>query len=359
MTHPPKDSASPEPQDVERVTAKKPTRVTRVVPVDFLEPAALAARRRPSLGRLILYGVLALIVIAGGIFAAQTIAFYANHVATDDAQIEGHIAPVLPRVAGHVSDVLIHDNQHVVAGDVLVRIDARDFEARVTMAEAARANAQAAVSVAQAHVEAARSRNLKGAQDLTRAAALVAKHVVSQQEFDAAKSSADAAAADLEAAVRGVAAAQAQVAQQVGDLDYAQLQLTYTTITAPAAGTVSKKSVEVGQYVQVGQPLVAIVDDQGVWVVANFKETQLRRMRVGQPATIDVDAYPQLQFPAHVDSIAAATGAKFSLLPPDNATGNFVKVVQRVPVKIVFNDPPDANHPLRVGMDVTAIVTLP
>jgi membrane fusion protein, multidrug efflux system len=169
---------------------------------------------------------------------------------------------------------------------------------------------------------------------------------------------ADATAAEYTAAVREVSAAQAQVAQKRADVDYAKLQLSYVTMTAPADGVISKKSVEVGQYVQAGQPLMAIVEDHEVWVVANFKETQLRRMRIGQPVAIHVDAYPQVTFHGRIESIAAATGAKFSLLPPDNATGNFVKVVQRIPVKVLFTDPPDTAHPLRVGMDVTATVDL-
>jgi membrane fusion protein (multidrug efflux system) len=151
-------------------------------------------------------------------------------------------------------------------------------------------------------------------------------------------------------------AAAARIAQKQADLDLAKLQLSYATVTAPGSGWVTRKSVEVGQLVQAGQPLLAIVSEGQPWVVANFKETQLKKMRVGQPAIVTVDAYPKRELHGHVDSIAAATGARFALLPPDNATGNFTKVVQRVPVKIVFDEPPDPEHRLRAGMSVTAIV---
>jgi membrane fusion protein (multidrug efflux system) len=324
------------------------------------EPQATLARRRGEsiIRKVVLYGVLALLIVAGTVFGTKTVLFYSHHAQTDDAQVEGHIDPVLPRVAGYVTTVRVRDNQHVAAGDELVRIDRRDFESRVSMAQAALENAQAAVSVAQAKVEAARSKRTKAAQDLARAAALREQQVVSQQEYDTTKATADATAAEYDGAVREVSAARAQVAQRQADLDYAALQLSYTAITAPVSGIVSKKSVEIGEYVQTGQPLMAVVEDQDVWVVANFKETQLRTMRVGQPVDVQVDAYPHVTFHGRIESIGAATGAKFSLLPPDNATGNFVKVVQRIPVKVLFTDPPDAAHPLRVGMDVTAIVDL-
>jgi len=308
--------------------------------------------------RLVLYGVLAVLAAVLATVGRRTIAFYAAHVETDDAQIEGHISPVLPRIAGYVAEVAVHDNQQIAAGDVLVRVDPRDFDSRVNMAHAALDSAAAAVTVAEARVAAAKSKSDKAGRDLARAAALSGQKVVSQQDYDTANWAAEAAAAEYTAAVREVSAAQAQVAQRQADLDYATLQLSYTTVTAPGAGVVAKKNVEVGQYVQAGQPLMAIVGEHDVWVVANFKETQLRRMHTGQQVEIHVDAYPQLTFHGRIDSIAAATGAKFSLLPPDNATGNFVKVVQRIPVKVVFTDPPDPAHPLRIGMDVTATVDL-
>jgi len=324
---------------------------------DVPSPAAEPAPRRPWRRRVAL-GVLAVIVIAGAIFGIRTIAFYRHHAETDDAQVEAHIAPVLPKVAGYVTQVLVDDNQRVSAGQLLVRIDDRDFRSRVATAEASLANAEAAVAVARANAAAARTEAEKAAADLARYVRLRQKEEISQQQYDAAKAAADASAAQTSAARRSIQAAEAQVAQKRADLEYARLQLSYTSVAAPSAGTVSRKNVEVGQYVQAGQPLLAIVADGETWIVANFKETQLKKMRVGQKVEIDVDAYPKIRFHGKVDSIAAATGAKFALLPPDNATGNFTKVVQRIPVKIVFTDPSDPARPLRAGMNVNAIVAV-
>jgi membrane fusion protein (multidrug efflux system) len=346
----------------------------------------------------VVLAVLALLAIAGGAFGLRTYLFYQHHATTDDAQIDGHIDPVLPRVSGYVSAVLVKENQHVNKGDLLVRIDPSDLQAKVDQEQAALLNAEAAVAVAQsavassratlassrakatgnqADVAAARTRQQQAAADLARYQALWSKEEISQQQYDAARTAFDAAraaadaasataasaranaesaAAQIQAAEQQVAAAQAQVAQHRATLEAARLQLSYATITAPVSGIVSRKSVEVGQLVQVGQPLLAIVQGHDTWVTANFKETQLSRMRPGQTAEIEVDAYPGVTFHGRVESLAAATGARFSLLPPDNATGNFTKVVQRVPVKIVFTDPPDPNRPLRVGMNVSVVV---
>ncbi|HKI00552.1 MAG TPA: HlyD family secretion protein [Thermoanaerobaculia bacterium] len=296
--------------------------------------------------------------------------------------------------------MLVADNQPVKAGDVLVRIDTADLQAKVDQEQAALLNAEAAVAVAratasgtqaalagsrakvsgtQADVAAALTRERQTAADLTRYKALYEKEEVSQQQYEAARAAADAAraaaeaaratsaasrstvdtaAAQIEAATRQIAAAEAQVAQHRASLESARLQLSYATVKAPASGVVSKKAVEVGQFVQAGQPLLAIVQGHDAWVSANFKETQLAQMRPGQPVEIEVDAYPGVTFHGRVESLAAATGARFSLLPPDNATGNFTKVVQRVPVKIVFTDQPDPKRPLRMGMNVAVVVDL-
>ena len=317
-----------------------------------------AAARRSGAGRWILFAILAAAAIGGIVFGVRTVTFYRHHVETDDAQVESHIAPVLPKVAGYVTEVAVHDNERVAAGQVLVRIDDRDLRSRVDTAKAALENARAAVAVAQADAAARRTQSEKAAADLVRYARLRQKEEVSQQQYDAARAAAGAEAAQAEAGQKAIEAARAQVAQKKADLEYAELQLSYATVAAPAVGVVSRKNVEVGQYVQAGQPLLAIVSDGEPWVVANFKETQLKKMRVGQPVEIQVDAYPKVVFHGKVESFAAATGAKFALLPPDNATGNFTKVVQRVPVKIVLSEPPGAGHPLRPGMSVTAIVSV-
>jgi len=306
--------------------------------------------------RRIVLVVLAILFVAGAIFGIKMLIFYRHHAETDDAQIEAHIDPVLPKVSGYVTEILVDDNQRVAAGQPLLSIDTRDLQARVDTAQAAVASAEAKVAVAEANVASARVQSANAAADFSRYAALRAKEEVSQQQFDASKTAAGSLAAGVSATQRSVSAAQAEVAQKKADLEYARIQRSYADVVAPAAGVVSRKSVEVGQYVQAGQPLLAIVQDGATWVVANFKETQVRKMRVGQTVEIEVDAYPKIVFHGKVDSFAAATGARFALLPPDNATGNFTKVVQRIPVKIVFTDPPDAARPLRAGMNVTAIV---
>ncbi len=317
--------------------------------------------RRPSRisPRRHLFLALALVVLAAACtFGARTLSFYAHHAETDDAQLESHVDPVLPRVAGYVSEVLVDDNQKVAAGQVLLKIDSRDLLTKVREAEAALESASADVAVAKADLLVTRAHRVKATSDLDRYRELRQRKVISQQGLEAAQTGAAAAEATEEAAARRVAAKEAEIAKKKADLDYARLQLSYAVVTAPAAGIVSRKNVEVGQFVQAGQPLLAIVSGDDVWVVANFKETQLKKMRPGQTALFTVDAYPDTTFRGKVDSIAAATGARFALLPPDNATGNFTKVVQRVPVKIVLTQTPDPQHPLRAGMSVDAVVDL-
>jgi membrane fusion protein (multidrug efflux system) len=326
-------------------------------PTEPTAPAPASVEPKSRKRRPLLLGVLGLLLLAGILFGVKTILFYAHHAETDDAQVDGHIAPVLPKVSGYVTQVLVDDNQRVQAGQVVLQIDDRDLKSKVDTAAAAVDNEVAAVAVARANVTAARTTAGKTSADVARYGVLRQKEEVSAQQYDAARAASEAAAAQVEAAVRGVAAAEAKVAQKRADLDYAKLQLSYATVTSPATGVVSRKSVEVGQNVQVGQPLFAVVAEVQPWVIANFKETQLKKMRVGQPAILEIDAYPKVEFHGKVDSFSPATGAKFALLPPDNATGNFTKVIQRVPVKIVFTDKPDPNRPLRAGMSVNAIVS--
>ena len=249
---------------------------------------------------------------------------HARHFeSTDDAFIEGHVTPLSPQVAGTVTAVHVIDNQDVKAGQLLAELDPRPFE--VKLAEA-RAEAKAAEADA-----------LQARTDLDRARQLFRQDAVSKQALDHAVAAAEGADARLELARKRTAAD--------------ELDLSYTRIAAPAAGRVSRKSVEPGSYVQVGQEIMALVPKE-VWVVANFKETQLTDMRPGQPVTIHVDAFPDEDFPGKVDSIQSGTGSRFSLLPPENATGNYVKVVQRVPVKIVFDPFPEDDILLAPGMSV-------
>ena len=396
---------------------------------------------RWRLGGVVLFAV---ILIAGFLWLRSR-----GKETTDDAQVDGHITQIAPRVGGTITKVHVTNNQAVKAGEVLAEIDPRDYQnaldrvraeladalatataARtgvpiaqvetrsgvstasggVQQAEAAVAGAEREIQVAQANLVVAQARlrekeatATRSARDVERLRGLVQKDEISQQQFDAAVAAADSAKAAADAARSEVAAAQggipvaeqraaaargaaaqaraglasaqtapqqlqvtearatsadARVRQAESAVKQAELNLEYTTIKAPTAGVVSRKSMEPGQVIQPGQPLLALVDLDDVWVTANFKESQLAKMRPGQKATIDVDALGGKEFKGHIDSIAAATGAKFSLLPPENATGNYVKVVQRIPVRIFFEPGQDPERRLRPGMSVTPTVTV-
>src|ERR1700686_4265612 len=361
--------------------------------------------------------IVALVIVVGVFFLWRYLGSYES---TDDAQIDGHVNSVSARVSGHVIRLNVDDNQYVQKGTVLVEIDPADYEVAQAQASAAGINvpitnvntasqvsgAQAGVSSAQAGITAARQQfeaaksqvaqadanNTKAQNDLARYKQLIDKQEISQQQYDQAVASAQAAAATLQAARSTADASAAQIRQaqsklqQAGadlrtadtapqqmrvtqaralsakanaeqkkaQLDQAGLNLQYTKILAPVNGIVSNRTVEVGQNVQPGQEMMKVipVDDGDLWVTANFKETQLRNIKPGQAADITVDANGKT-YKGKVDSIAGASGARFSLLPPENATGTYVKVVQRLPVKIVFNPGEIKGRELRPGMSVT------
>jgi len=349
---------------------------------------------------------------------------------TDDAQINGHLIQISSRIAGQVIKVNVDENQKVPKGYLIAELDPRDFEVAVENAKAALASAEAAASAAKvnvpittvntgatltsagadvtaatasisqaqsqlaaahAQVVQAEANNVKAQADLERYRPLVAKDVISKQQWDAAVATADAAKASVDSAhaneraasdavrvanekasqaqaqlkyaqtaPQQVAAqtarakqAEAQVQQAQAQLDQAQLNLSYTKIIAPEAGIVTRKSVEINQNVSVGQNLMTLVSLENLWVTANFKETQLKHMAAGQPVEIKVDATGRT-YQGHVTQIGGATGSVLSLFPPENATGNYVKVVQRVPVRIDFDnlEQQDPNHSLRPGLSV-------
>jgi membrane fusion protein (multidrug efflux system) len=315
--------------------------------------------------RMARMAALAALLVAGVAWGVHALRAIWGTEATDDAFVEGHVVYVSPRVAGQVREVLVVENQEVAAGDLLVRIDPADYEARLALAQAnleiARnsiAHTGASSEAAAAQVRGARARFQHAEQELARAAGLFALGAGSKTALDAAQSERDAAAAELRAAQRREEAERAMlgsgapVKQAEAAVREAELALSYTTLRAPFAGRVGKKSVELGATVQPGQPLLTVVATHGNWVVANFKETQIGAMRPGDPVEIHVDAYPDRAWRGHVESISPATGAKYALLPPDNATGNFTKVVQRVPVKIALDAVSGAPAP---GEDPTAL----
>ena len=330
-------------------------------------PSGKEAERPSNPLRIVMIGVLlAFALIWGGSRLYHSFLY----VETDNAQIEGDIYSVISRVPGKVEDVLASDNLRVKKGDTLIRLDANDYEVRRDIAAAALLSAQAAVkatteqaNAAKAGTNAAEATNRKLQADLRRNKNLRGQDVISQAEFDGVNAGAQAASAQYaaagnqyEASLAEIPLKMAEVKKREAELREAELQLSYTTITAPASGQVSKKNVQPGQYVAPGQQLIALVGSKDLWIVANFKETQLDKIAPGLPVIIKVDAYPDKEFKGKVESLSSGTGAKFALLPPDNASGNFVKVTQRVPVKIIFTDKPDTHYPLAAGMNVVVEV---
>jgi membrane fusion protein (multidrug efflux system) len=256
-------------------------------------------------------------LIAAGIIAAIVVAYYAydsfTHEETDDAYVTGHLHDVSSRITGVVTNVLVDDNQRVKSGDVLVKLDPSDYAA---LTLAAKANFQKAQS------------------DLDREEPLVALHAYSEQDVEAARSTRDV---------------------NLAEMTLAQLQVEYATIRAPADGYVGRKNVEVGNRLSPGETLMVVVQPD-VWVVANFKETQLANMRLGQPVSISIDSIPGKVFKGTVNSFSPATGNEFALLPADNSTGNFTKIVQRVPVKIVFDPESVRGYEARIRAGESAVV---
>lgn len=328
--------------------------------------------------------ILGVILLAGIAFGIKEYIYFRKHVDTDDAQVDGDISPVVSRVGGYVDSIYFQENTHVDKGQVLVKIDDRDYKVKLEQAEAAESGAGANVGVGQsqifqneansaaakAKVTSAAAQLDKVSKDYQRYANLVKDGSITRQQFDQAQADLEVAQANYRSAQEQYKAAQEQVGatrselnvtnkgvdQRKVDVDYAKLQLSYTVIKAPSSGIVSKKNVQIGQLVQAGQTLFNIVNDNSTYITANFKETQLDKIRDGQKVNIEVDAYPDLKLTGVVYNFSPATGAKFSLLPPDNATGNFVKVVQRVPVKIKINADKDVMAKLRPGMSVSVSV---
>ncbi len=468
--------ANEEQVDTARTPAPAESSEDATHPVEASDDREAVPARRPLYKRPAVLAVAAIVLLAGVSIGVHYWLYSRSHASTDDAFIDGHIIQISPKVSGYVAKVYVTDNQQVKAGDLIVELDARDYEARLQQAKAAldaglakqneartnvlltratsaanvqQANAavqrmrsdveasragasssqsrasqaasaistaQANLDQARAQVQAAQAETTRANADVERYQALYDKDEVSKQQLEQAVAAARRANAELDAARQKVAANEAQVnearsahvaasetAQQAqtqinsaqagvsealgrlaeantapqqvavsqaqsetagattdqlrAEVEQAELELSYTKIYATEDGRVTRKSVEEGALVQVGQPLLAIVPGD-VWVTANYKESQIGRMVPGQHVDISVDAYPGKIFKGHVDSIQAGTGARFSLIPPENATGNYVKVVQRVPVKIVFDEPPDPKHMLAPGMSVVPEVAV-
>lgn len=354
------------------------------------------------------------LLLVAGFYAYTEISYSMHNVDTENSQLQTNIVPIAPRIQGYVAAIYIKDNQVVKAGDTLVKLDDRDLKIRVEQAEInlenAKANvavvksnvstadaaasatstsivtAEANVATAEANVEAAKIRAWNTNENYKRYQQLFDQTSATQQQYDQALTEKNAADKQVTIAEKQVAVAQAQlkatkqqtvasntqangvgtqvnvaevvIKQRQAELDFAKLQLSYAYITAPYDGYISKKNVQIGQLLNPGQTICSVVDESSLWIVANFKETQIANMQPGQEVEVKVDAYPKEKIVGKVESIQAATGSTFSLLPADNATGNFVKVVQRIPVKIMIDKNQNKNVQLRAGMNVTVAVKI-
>src|SRR3989442_405367 len=311
----------------------------------------------PDQRRRVIISAASLIALAGLLYGGWAWWHSRSHVSTDDAYVEGAVAVVSSKVMGNVAELLVQDNQHVKPGDLLLRVDSRDFRAKREQAESAEASARAAMeSTDRRKVQAERAVQQTEAELSSKVLGIQqAKQRVAELKGSLARAESQRHQVPMKEA--DIIRAEAALAQARADLAFAELQLQYTEVRAPVEGIVSRRTVELGQVAQMGQPLLAIVPLHEVWVLANFKETQLARIRPGMRAEVSVDTFSDRVLQGTVDSLAAGTGARFSLLPPENATGNWVKVVQRLPVKIRLDPGQVSNpHTLRAGM--SAVVTV-
>ena len=363
-----------------------------------LEQGAIPAKKKKN---PVFYAVVAVAVLGAAFFGVREYQYSQTHEETDDAQIAADVSPVISKISGYISEVKVKDNQFVKKGDTLIILDNRDQSMALSQAEAALGTAQSNVSSAQAGSEAAKSGigNSRAAvqtanaqieaakvnvwrteQDMKRYSELVKDHSITQQQYEQAVAAYQTAQKQLQVLVdqknqasvqtgvvtsqsnatyQNIGVANSQLKQRQVDVENAKLNLSYTVITAKENGYVSKIPVQVGQFIQAGSQLFSIVLSNQKWVVANYKETQVEKMVEGQKVEIEIDAYPGQKFQGTINSFSPATGSAFALLPPDNASGNFVKVVQRLPVKITFDNlNPDIMKKLRVGMNVKTVVSL-
>jgi membrane fusion protein (multidrug efflux system) len=353
------------------------TEKPRTAETDQKTPEATHQKKRHR--RLIMPGVALLVAV---VVAVYYFIFIAPYESTDDAFIEAHVVPVASQVAGRVERLLVDDNQEVKNGDTLVKIDPRDYQAALDQAQAALKTAEgrleqasAQFKVDQAKVTEEKANVIAAQADAWRAGAdneryqTVGALATSKSQMDYADAKAQSTVAQVDSSQAREKAAEAQVGldkatiqteeadiqQREANVREAELNLSYTEVKAAEDGYITHRTVEKGMYIEPGQALLALVPKR-VWVVANFKETQLTHMRPEQPVDVHVDAYPQFKIHGHVDSIQAGSGTFFSLIPPENASGNYVKVVQRVPVKIVLDDVPESGVVLGPGMSVEPTV---
>ncbi|WP_121353867.1 HlyD family secretion protein [Flavisolibacter nicotianae] len=327
-----------------------------------------------------IYIILPLVLLIGGFFGYKKIRHATMYESTDNAQIESNAVPVISRVAGYIDSVAVSDYAEVKPGQLVVKLDDREYQIAVSQAQADLAQAQADLAtaraalstvgssenVASANADVLRTRLRKAEQDLGRDEALFADGAITRKQLDDSRSNVETARKQLvagnqqtvQASVQGNTAnaqiqkAQALIETRKAALEKAKLQLTYVEIYAPAGGRIGKTNLQPGQFIQPGQPLFTVVNSEQFWVVANFKETQLKSLKLGQPVEMTIAGYPDRKLTGKITSFSEATGAKFSLLPPDNASGNYIKVTQRVPVRIDIDNVAQVKDILKAGLSV-------
>ena len=350
------------------------------------EEAPPEGRNKSGLRKWAVRGLILVACLGAAIYLVPKILHYLSHVSTDDAFVTGTVVPISPQVKGRVVAVYIQDNQKVRAGEPLFDIESDDYAALVEQSrksllqlvseqgqlQAALGEANETLAKARADLQSAQARLDYALKEKNRYQDLLANRVVPKSRFDLAESQWQVARAAYKADQASVSKAAAAIrriesqletqkyaiGQRQAALTLARIDLGRTRVKAPLAGRIARKNVDPGKYVQPGQPVLSVVSADDIWVVANFKETDVAKIAVGQPVEIKVDAYPGVTFRGRVNSFQPGTGAVFSLLPPENATGNYVKVVQRLPVKIVFDSKPDPLHPLWPGLSVVPSVSV-
>lgn len=351
--------------------------------------------RRKKIAAIIIFPVL---IVIGAVVLFLYREYKATHISTDDAFVDGRVHAIASKIPGTVKAIHVNDNQFVKKGAPILEIDPIDYDVRVKEAQAGLETEIAKLSEIRDKVDTAKKQlagimasmeearanlelqeaNLRQAEvDFKRAESLLKKEVIPREQYDKAKTTYDVAVAQVKAAkerIKQLEASletqkavvkqtetslipqQAQIQQKEATLKGTELSKSYTIIYSPSDGYIAKKSVETGNQIQPGQSLMAVVPLDDIWITANYKETQLERVKPGQKVRIIVDTYSGKVFYGKVESVQAGTGAVFSLFPPENATGNYVKIVQRIPVKIILDQDTDPSHNLRIGMSVVPTI---
>jgi len=340
---------------------------------DIEERKAPSEKSNNKRNRLAGIAVLIFLCIIGGTAGYYYWKYLSTHIITDNAYVRGHMHMVSSRINGIVKEVYVRDNMKVNRGDLLIKIDPADFEVKVEEAKASLELAKqeikrryAAVEAAKANIELSKAKLELARIDIHRAKSLLEKGVVSKEIYDNALTKYRIAIAQVKSdeedlkqrkALISPGDEEALIREKTAQLEKEKLNLEYTSIYSPVEGYITRKSVEEGNWISPGQPLFAIVPLNDIWIEANFKETQVEKIKPGMKALIEVDTFPKKRFSGKVESIMAGTGGAFSILPPENATGNWVKVVQRIPVKIVLDKGHNQSRILRIGM--SCVVTIP